>query len=149
MRDYTYAWLLGYGTALIVMIAGLANPEPASFINIAFFRSFESIIGIIASALMTFILFPRRASLQLEHYLSANLATAEQMINWYFRYLLGGDQQCVRAFDHHVSLVTQAIDKQDDLLRYVENEYYLSTRNSEYIQLFIHIRNIIETLISV
>ena len=53
---YSYAWLLGGITAVMVMLGALDDPRLA--LNLAFFRTAEVAIGVVAAVLMSKLLLP-------------------------------------------------------------------------------------------
>lgn len=63
VRPMHYAWGMGGGTAIVVLIGTLPDPHAAFFF--AFYRSFEICVGIICALVVGNLVFPRHASLQL------------------------------------------------------------------------------------
>lgn len=57
-KRFTYVWILGPASALMVMLMGLTEPTSEHFIEIAFYRFFEVSIGIIAGLVSSFLIFP-------------------------------------------------------------------------------------------
>ncbi len=48
-KDRMYAWLMGYISTVMVILMPLGNPTGNSFINVAFYRSYEVILGVLAA----------------------------------------------------------------------------------------------------
>ena len=60
-KEHMYVWLLGYITLMMIVFGGIADPSSEHFIAVAFNRSFEVTIGIVASLLVTYLVLPRHA----------------------------------------------------------------------------------------
>ncbi len=57
-KRYSYLWVLGLVSALLVMLMGVVNPEPEYFIHLAFYRFAEVCIGVFAGLLCSGFIFP-------------------------------------------------------------------------------------------
>ncbi len=76
-RKRSYIWLLGFITALMVIYGGIANPAPSSFLHLAFYRSFEVTLGIIAAFIVSHLFMPHYAKHELQQ---AIITLTEAMI---------------------------------------------------------------------
>ncbi len=148
LSDYVYAWLLGYITALIVMIAGLADPVPDRFVEIAFFRSFEIIIGVLVSGLLSLLVYPKRAAQQLRLSLRRSLRETEKINGLYFQLLINPADVDVPAFESRVTGVLSELEHQEALLLQSEAETLRSFKHHQSVCLLVNTRNILEAYIS-
>lgn len=110
-KQRMYVWLLGYITLMMVVFGGMADPSPEHFVSLAFNRSGEVIIGIVASLLVTYFVLPRHA----KHRLQQETLTLAKEIEALFGHLrplyLKDDKKHHDAIEQQVKAVIAKIER--------------------------------------
>ncbi|MEH6477558.1 MAG: FUSC family protein [Sneathiella sp.] len=86
-------WFLGYLTVLLVMLAGLVDPVPGVFVELAFFRSFEFSIGIVVGLIVSNLFFAQYAGDQIATARQQAASALGSVNDLFFQSLTGSDEQ--------------------------------------------------------
>ncbi len=122
---HKYSWLLGYGTALIILFQGMANPNPDNFIHIAFFRTFEVSIGIFVGLVVSYTILPQRAMSLLKDDIIELTQSVDQLFQHFCQYIQGVDtQQGKQAFIKGIGPFRQELQRLQMLLQVSEYEHF-------------------------
>lgn len=122
-KRYAYAWIFVYVTALLVLIGALEDPQPQSFINLAFFRSFEIIIGIIVASIVSATLFGEFARDQVGAALQQAIIELEALVNVLFDSFTGSlTREEQEAFNRQARALADAMVKLEGLLDLAAHE---------------------------
>ncbi|MEM1155849.1 MAG: FUSC family protein [Pseudomonadota bacterium] len=122
-KRYAYAWIFVYVTALLVLIGALENPQPQSFIELAFFRSFEITIGIIVGSLVSATIFSEFARDEVDTALAQATRRLESLAHVLFDSFTSSvirDEQ--KEFDRQARSLADAMVKLEDLLDLAAHE---------------------------
>ncbi|MEM6580280.1 MAG: FUSC family protein [Pseudomonadota bacterium] len=122
-KRYAYAWIFVYVTALLVLIGALENPQPQSFIELAFFRSFEITIGIIVGSIVSATIFSEFARDKVAIALEEATLKLESLVNVLFDSFTGSlTQNEQQEFDRQARILADAMVKLEDLLDLAAHE---------------------------
>lgn len=88
VSSHGYAWMLGCGTAFIVVLVGMT--EPSQIVSIALWRTLEISLGIVISLGVGYLIFPMHAHKQLHDVLAGVIDGNKQLFEFLcYRYLKG------------------------------------------------------------
>ncbi|WP_299490039.1 FUSC family protein [uncultured Shewanella sp.] len=152
IEEKTYTWLFFYVTGLMILLASLNNPTPENFINTAFFRSLEIIIGVFSSCIISLCFTTQYAHKQLIDSLIKliNLLIKLNDTNMQYISLIAQpkshnqhEQEKIQQdiFDTLKAISTHQI-KQDQLLIFAQHEIKSKKQHEQLISLLTNIRNI-------
>lgn len=134
-RKHMYAWLLGYITLLMVMIPSMQNGSPQHIIFLAFYRSLEIIIGIVAGLMATYTVFPNHAK---HHLLALTTPLVKQLQIFITDYSESfsqlPDSQRLAQFEQQVKAVLPALDKLNDHIEHNHYEFGARQQHSRFHQ---------------
>lgn len=65
IENKAYTWMFFYVTGIMILLAGLNNPTPSNFVDVAFFRGFEIIIGVLSACIISLVFSSQQAHKQL------------------------------------------------------------------------------------
>lgn len=122
-KRHVYAWLFLYVTALLVLVGGLDNPTPDTFIHLAFYRSFEIAIGILVGLLISNVIFVQYANKQVSNALDDGLLAFEDLCDIFFDQM-GSPQSrlSIESFDWQARTLMDKLFDLDDLLDFAGQE---------------------------
>ena len=156
-RRHVYAWLFLYLTALLVLVGGLDNPTPETFVHLAFYRSFEIAIGILAGLLISNIMFVQYANKQVSGALDEGFSALEKLCGIFFNQLESPQNKSNRdVFDRQARVLMDKLFSLDDLLDFAgqesrhfsrpldEQKNALSVRRMAEIILYCHRENVLQ-----
>lgn len=82
-KEHFYAWLLGIVAYCMILLSPLAHPSPTQYIDTAYFRCLEILIGIGSATFVQHLIFPKRASDELEKHIHQTAVKCESILLHY------------------------------------------------------------------
>ncbi|MEH6527191.1 MAG: FUSC family protein [Sneathiella sp.] len=156
-RRHVYAWIFLYVTALLVLVGGLENPTPQTFIHLAFYRSFEIAIGILVGLLVSNTIFVEHARKQISDALEEGFFALEALSNSFFDQLISPKaSNPTEAFERQARSLMDKLFDLDELLDYAgletgqysklirEQKMALGLRRMAEIMLYCYNENIVQ-----
>ncbi|MCL1125886.1 FUSC family protein [Shewanella surugensis] len=144
-----YTWLFIYVTGIMILLAGLNNPTPANFINVAFFRSLEIIIGVLSSMFISILISPLHAHKQLRQSVIQLLDQAITLTHANNQYVtestsLHDKQNKKYQYDttNIIHIIRKNLTQQDKLLLFSQHEIKPDSTHNQLIEVLPVIRNI-------
>ena len=140
-KQRMYVWLLGYITLMMVVFGGMIEPSPEHFVSLAFNRSFEVTIGIVASLLVTYFVLPRHA----KHMLQQETVNVAKEIEALFGHLLPlylqDDKKHHDAIEEQIKAVIAKIERCRSLWQMGAHDYF------RYVSLMTHLDTLFDLLV--
>ncbi|WP_298773647.1 FUSC family protein [uncultured Shewanella sp.] len=153
IENKTYTWMFFYITGIMVLLAGLNNPTPENFINMAFFRSLEIIIGVFSSCVISLFLTNQYAHKQLTQSLIELLTLMISLNETNKDYITQTVQQRKKEIQQKVESILEAIRhhqiKQDQLLLFAQHEMKSKIKHAQQVDLITSMRDIISLLMNI
>lgn len=157
IENKTYTWMFFYVTGIMILLAGLNNPTPSNFVDVAFFRSFEIIIGVLSGCIISLVFSSQHAHKQLTRSLNQlirlliDLNQKNQQYISIITQLKNEKNQQTRdkvLQEHHdiIKKIRSHQVKQDQLLLYAQHEIKSNTQHTNLVNVLTKIRDIASLL---
>ncbi|WP_299004028.1 FUSC family protein [uncultured Shewanella sp.] len=152
IENKTYTWMFFYVTGIMVLLAGLNNPTSENFINMAFFRSLEIIIGVFSSCAISLLFASQYAHKQLTLSLIKQLALMIQLNDTNKDCITKTFQQKNKKTQQKIESILETIRdhqiKQDQLLLFAQHEMKSKLKHAQQVDLLTSIRDITSLLMN-
>lgn len=106
-----YAWLLGTIAFCMVLLGPLSSPNAQSYIDTAFYRSFEIFIGIASATFVQHLIFPKRARDQINEQIHRTAIQCQSILDHYIDCLFEPSNLSLPTFDEQSKNCRSEIEK--------------------------------------